>query len=257
MTTNVRNNQQVEMLKGTFVPRNDPILAWSRAISSMQLLPGLRGLWGMGSVDETGAVYDHSGQGRTLTNNSATQFGVYNNLVPYMIGDGSADYLSRADAAGTSITGALTLYAWVWTDAIPPSGNRHVIGQYAAAPNRSYRLYLTNSGSLRGAMSTNGTTEVAVSSDVPLVANIWFHQVLRYTPSTELAVFINGIKKSNTSSIPATIFDGSVAFTIGAQATPDENLDGRATLCGLYAAVHSDAAIQSVYHSQRSIFSHH
>lgn len=82
MTTQVFNAEQVDALAAHFPRRTEPNFAWGNAMSLMQNLPMLRGLWGFGSVDENGALIDQSGQGRLLSNNNTVPFGI-EVLAPY------------------------------------------------------------------------------------------------------------------------------------------------------------------------------
>lgn len=256
MTTNIANSQMIEMLKGVFFPRRDPAMAWSRALSSMLLLPGVRGLWGLGSVDENGDVYDHSGQGRTLTNVSALQFGVYNKFIPYAIHDGAADYLTRPDEAGLDITGVLTFGCWVRSNAAPVA-TQTIIGKRNATGNqRAFRLIYDNTPALRVQVSSDGATTTEKISAVAYVSDTWVHLFARYTPSTELAIFVNGEKEVNTTSIPASLFNSSSAFRIGANGAGGEVLDGDTALGVLAAAAWDDSVIKTLYQTQRAIFSH-
>ncbi len=50
-----------------FVKLYAPTTSWGNIISMNLGYPGLRGYWPMSSIDENEAVYDLSGQGRTLT----------------------------------------------------------------------------------------------------------------------------------------------------------------------------------------------
>lgn len=255
MTTQILNAQMLEILKGTFVPRRDPVLAWSRAISQMMLLPGLRALYGMGSVDESGNVYDHSGQGRTLSNVSTLAFGVYNTLVPYAIHDGSADCLRRADEAGLDITGVLTCGGWFYATDATPGADMGLFTKWSTLGQRAYALKLLTTGLVQGLVSSNGTLETTVSSAAVSTAT-WFHVALRYTPSTELSLWVNGVETVNTTSIPASIFSSSAALEIGAFNAGSSVLDGRSTLGFLCAAALGDTTITTLYQSQRAVFSH-
>lgn len=253
-TTQKLNAEQVELLKTSFFARNEPNVALGN-LGGMFGLPMLRGLWLYSGVDENGNAYDSSVQGRTLTNVSSLQYSTYNGLAPYAIHDGSADYLTRADEAGLDITGALTWGCWMRSNDAP-AGNESLVNKWNATGNlRAYLLRLTSTPDFCCLVSLDGTAETSVTSSVTYAPDVWFHVVGRYTPSTELAIFVNGTKTVNTTSIPASLFNSSSAFRVGANGAAGEVLDGDTALPFLCAAALSDTFIQMLlYHQQRALF---
>ena len=220
-------------------------------------LPGLRGFWPMSSVDNAGAVYDLSGQGRTLTNTGPATFGATTPGLPYGIFNGTTQYLSRADEAGLDITGALTMGGWFYATAFTPATIHIGMGKYStAAGNFSYRLtFQTATSTTAAQISGDGTDEIAVTSSLAAVINSWHFLTLRYTPSTELAIWVNDTKTVNTTSIPAALFNGNAAFQINGRAGGTNNLfAGRAALGFLCAAALADAQITDLYNSTRGLF---
>ncbi len=197
-------------------------------------IPALRGYWPMTTRDESGNLLDLSGQGRTLTNNSAAAFGL-SGVVSYGIGDGSADYFSRADEAGLSITGALSWGGWFYSDDAP-AGIETFIGKWnTGLNNRAFVLRMTSTPDYRALVSSNGTAETSVTSSVAYTAASWKFVVGVYVPSTSLKIYINSgglmTATTNTTSIPASLADTAAAFTIQANGTPGEYLDGRSSNC--------------------------
>lgn len=256
MTISILTPELVDGLRAFFVAQNEPNYAWGN-VGSMLLSPALRGLWLYGSVDENGNALDNSGQGRTLTNVSSLQYGVYNGLVPYAIHDGSADYLTRATEAGLEITGALTFGCWVRVNDIT-GGTYSIIGKNNTTGNQ--KSFIINRGTppfnlFAFGVSSTGANGFDVNSTVIPADDVWFHVVGRYTPSTELAIFVNGVKTTNTTSIPASIFNSSSAFRVGANGAGTEVLDGDTALPFLCAGALSDTLIQYIlWHGQRALF---
>jgi len=213
----------------------------------------LRGLWTMASVDESAAVYDLSGQGRTLTNNGPAFRAPYNDLIPYCDFTGT-EYLSRPTESGLAITGALTFGGWYWLDSFGAT-DLGLSGKYTAAGNqRSYLLYTNPTlPEARLIVSSDGTAITQVNSGVALSTGAWNFLVGRFTPPTELAIFANGTKTVNTTSIPASIFSSSAAFILmgfdGAG-----HRDGRASLNFLSAYNQSDALIDYLFQRGRVLF---
>lgn len=257
MTTQVFNPEQVDALAAHFPRRTEPNFAWGNAMSLMSNLPMLRGLWGFGSVDENGALFDGSGQGRTLSNNGTVPFGI-SVLAPY--GDFTAvsnHYFDRADEGGLDINNHLTWGGWFYMDA---KANAGLIGKWndsgggGGVNQQAYALTTTAAGAINALVSGNGSATVSVVSSVSYVANTWYHIVGRYTPSVELAIFVNGTKDTNVVGIPAAIFNSNAGLEIGRiQDTASTNyLDGRVSLCFLCNAALPDYMINGIYwHTKR------
>jgi hypothetical protein len=101
-------------------------------------------------------------------------------------------------------------------------------------------------------MTTDGVTLKVVTSTIPAFANSWGWIVGRFTPGTELAIWVNETKTVNTTTIPASIFSGTSPFHIG---NGDGNaLDGAVSLQFLCASALSDAVINSLFHQTRAMF---
>ncbi len=214
-------------------------------------LPELRGFWPFSSVNESGNALDLSGQGRTLTNNSATPRGVYNNFVAYADPDGTADYFSRADEAGLDITGALFFGGWFWFDDI--TGTPIFIGKSGAGSNVPYRIQL--SAGVPTFIIGDGASTDSIGAGAAIVASRWYHIAGRYTPSSEINLFLNGLGTSNAASIPASLLNTADAFSIGARASvPDSFMNGRAALCFLCADDPASALVDSLFQQTRSAF---
>lgn len=223
-------------------------------------LPGMRGLWTAASIDQAGLVFDRSGQGRSLTMVGNPTVNDYNNLVPFWDYDGN-DYHSRVDEAGLDITGTettiktalrgLTLGGWFWFDRLATVEG--LIAKHAAAPNAQYQLIAQADNTFRMLVSLDGTATTTVSSTNTHGIDSWYFVVGRFDPSAELAVFVNDTSTINTTSIPASIFNGTGGLNIGAQATLNP-MDGRCALAFLCAAKLSDNLIKHLFTSSRVVF---
>lgn len=245
-------------------------LEYSRTIGEVYAeylsLPGLVGFWPMSSVQRsTGNAYDLSGQGRTLSYNGNPTYNIYNSLIPYIDMDGTGDFLSRADETDLDILGSETIYAaavrgltiggWFWSDEAPAATIIQLIGKYNdnGVNQRSYILY--NSGaSLNFTISSDGTAITNIASSISYTTGVWRFLVGRYTPSSELAVFANGIRDVNVGVIPASIFNSTSVFDIGRYQTGPQYLDGRAALCFLCANTLSDLRLQRLFNVTRPYF---
>lgn len=220
-----------------------------------QGLPALRGFWPVSSVDQTGAVYDLSEQNRTLSNQGGPAYSVWNDLIPYYDLNGTTQYLNRADEAGLDVTGNLTTGGWFWTDDLTAAQGLSVKGDGVTAANTNWELFFR--GDVAGdpvqlnVSSGAGTTTIN-STNTP-GSGVWFFAVGRYTPSTELAVNLNGIWTRNTTAIPASINNSTAMFALGSR-NAAVLLNGRVCLGFLCAWALSDDLVSTLFNRTRPLF---
>jgi len=76
-STQIRNSEQVNLLRADFQARYEPNFALANAVSTILALPGLRAFWPLSSVDYATATQgrDIAGGGYHLTNNNTATFG--------------------------------------------------------------------------------------------------------------------------------------------------------------------------------------
>ena len=251
--TQVYNAESVENLATAFPRRKENSFAWGNVISYYLGLPQLRGFWPMSSVNESGNPYDLSGQGRILTNNNATIFGVYG-LQSYTALDGVNQYHSRADETGLDITGNLTMGGWFMSADV--AANYGLMSKYLVAGNQISYLLRQTSNIVSAIVSSNGITKTtSTSTPYTISANTWFFAAMRYIPSTSLTVFVNQNSIANIVAIPASIFNSNADFNIGAYSNGATELyPGKTCLNFLCAAACSDAQIQALYWLSRPLF---
>jgi hypothetical protein len=261
-----RENQELEMgLETTFQKRNEAQFALQKTISSHLAIPNLVGLWTMASADvaNNGDCFDISGAGRTLTNNNTVQFG-YDGLIPYakFATSPSQSRLARIDEDGVSIIGneayvvtgqnGLSLGGWFYFDNDTPSATELLIGKWESA-NLSYVILRLTSGILRFSVSSDGSTFRSVFSSMSYGSGQWYKIDGRFSPSTELAIFANGQKSTETTSIPSAIFDSAAEFFIGGRSS-GLSVDGYVSMAYLSANQLNDEAIQNLYHSGKPLY---
>lgn len=236
----------------------------ARLIDPFLSLPGLVGFWPMSSIQRsTGNAYDLSGQGRTLTYNGNPTYNIFNGFVPYIDLDGTGDYLSRADETDLDILGTETVYAstargltlggWFWMDNFTAATQGLIGKNNGATNNRSYLLLASNTPLFRFQVSVDGVATVAVDSATPSAGG-WYFLTGRFLPSTELALWTNGVKTANTTSIPASIFNGNAALEIGNANAGTLPMDGRAALCFLSANAIPEVKLIEVFNATRRYF---
>lgn len=221
------------------------------ALASFMALPELRAFWPFNSVNENGQyIYDLSGQGRNLSNTGVTRSWTGAG-VAYGIFNGSSAYLARASEAGLNITGAQTWCGWFYATSL--GTNNHLMGRSDGSTwtNTGLKLEVYNGNTLLNASTGASVAQVVGGA---FSTSQWHFVAGRFTPSSELAVFIDGVKNVNTTSIPASVNNPSVTTTIGATYTPNQYLTGRAALCCVCAAALPDASLTSLYQTSAQCF---
>lgn len=242
------------------VTRNQTVgQPFKSVVADYMFLPHLRGFWPLVSRNESDNVLDYSGQGRTLTNVSCDLTELGNNNMWYAECDGTNDYMHRADEAGTSITGNMTVGGWVWRDT--DATFERLGSKFNATGNQRTWALFQNSSKWNFTVSSNGTATTAVNGSASSSATgRWEFVVGRYTTSTEIAVFCMSDdgqdKATNTTSIPASIFDSttSLVFAANGDAAFGNKLDGRLALLFLCATAVSDSTLYNLYFRTLPLF---
>lgn len=235
-------------------------------ISPYLALPMLRGAW-VGSVASGGTWHDISGHGNHLSYQGNPQHS-YDGLVPYWDLDGTGDYFNITDAASgndfdvlgteTYVAAAargLTMGGWAWIDVL--GDYERFMAKWGASGQYAYEICQDVVGNARilFVISSNGVVQTQVaSSGQSLTTGIWHFIVVRFDPGEELALFLDSTKYTNTTSIPASIFNSSADFTIGAGHGGAYPMDGRASCCFGCAAALSDGQISNVFERTRGAF---
>lgn len=258
-----RPGELVDLLTADFQRRAEPQFAWKSLVSQFLALSGLRGFWPMSSVYYTASprVPDASGQGNDLDDNNTVTFG-YDNLIPYAgFVAASTQYLDRADGGASNwadIIGTesyivagdrgLTLGGWFYFNTTDVACA--LLSKWLVAGNeRSFHLFRGALNDVVFEISVDGTAITQLAGGA-IAASAWYYIVGRFTPSTEMAVFINGTKYTNIVSIPAALNDSATAFEIG-RTNAASYLDGYASMCFLCATALSDAIIGQLYEQSR------
>jgi len=240
-------------------------------LSKYLALPGLVGFWPMSSVArDSGLVYDLSGQARNLTYAGNPTFNVLTPTtyaVPYIDFDGTGDYLTRADENGLDILGSeaifaaavrgLTVGCWAKFDDDTPSAQEYIMTKSAAAPQISWRLYHTTTGTIGMLISTDGTATVAQAT-TGLSGAGWVFVAGRFIPSASVDTYL-GVggaleKASNTTSIPAAVFDSTAPLNISGLNNGTGLMAGLVALPFLCANQLSDEVIGYLYQNTRGLF---
>lgn len=223
MTTQVRNDQMVELLRADFFARNEPNAAWSHTVSDHLLLPALRGFWPMSAnhatangvfVDDIACGYDLE-----MINTPEIMIGIQGLLPCVHFTSANSEYLTygaddiQHDILGTEtnvIAAQRGLAMGCWVHFATLGATVGIMGKWAGAGNqRSYSLYKTAANVLQFYVSGNGIASVVVSSAAVIAAGIWYHVVCRYVPSTTIDIYVDGVRTSNAVGTPASLFNST------------------------------------------------
>jgi len=260
MPSQLYNAEAAGLLATHFPMRMEASYVWARAISGLQNTPGLRGLWSFSSIDEHNKVVDMSGQGRVLMPGTAPTLGT-NGLLSYLdFIRASSMYLKRPTEPGIAITGAMTVWAWIYFDVESTGNETGIISKWYTIGNlRSYLLYKTAGNAFTFDISTDGT---AVKTVGDAVANYtiskWWFVLGRFIPSTELALLVGEASGGtynwyrNVAAIPATIFVSTEALEIG-RGSRTNYLDGRMSSAGLVANALTDVQAWNIFSQTRPL----
>ncbi|GAB6053355.1 hypothetical protein JCM17960_21750 [Magnetospira thiophila] len=133
--------------------------------------------------------------------------------------DGSDDYVTLADPAALSLTGPLTLEAWVRPDVIDNTTQSIV----SNLEDGGFGLQLVD-GLATFSLSVDGTT-YSVQSDSALTAGEWVHLAGSYDAAGNMALYVNGVQQSDVASPVGTVDASAQALMVGG----DPDASGAAT----------------------------
>lgn len=178
------------------------------------LSKGLVGYW---KLDETsGNAVDSSGKAITLTDTNTVAFvgGKFANAGDFE--STSSEYQYAADNASLSLTGDVTISAWIKPESVTAATLFDIAGKWDGA-NESYllaqygdeiRYYIDSSSNYVTTDSTN------------LAVGTWYHVTASYQASSAtVRILVNGIAQAATitGTIPTSIGDDAGRFQIGAE----------------------------------------
>lgn len=116
-----------------------------------------------------------------------------------------------------------TIGGWFYVNSLQPVASG-LISKDGGPPQRGYNLRLVfASADIKFLVSENGTLTDSVGVAFPGLGR-WIFIAGRFTPSTEIAVFADGAKAVNTSSIPPTAFSPAQDFEIGRYSADDTRI---------------------------------
>jgi len=143
--------------------------------------------------------------------------------------DGTNDYVTVSDSTSISITGDLTVSAWIRPDAV--SKEQTIIGKWdetTANNDRSYRLWLDSSNKFNFSVSTDGSASTThTGTNTTFSAGTWYHVEAVYDANSTMDVYVNGQLDvaQKSSSVPASIDDNVSNLYIGAKENTAGSID--------------------------------
>ena len=185
-------------------------------------LPGMVAWWPGGPGDGLGAAMDMASN-MDLTPIGSPTFGYDGH--PYMLTDRTGvDYFFGSPfpaCVGTEVwvdptIRGLTVGCWMYPEGAIGASNVGVISRSGGGSDRGYAILAKDSGL---SFLIASAPAVFLSSPISDAASVgeWHFVVGRFTPSTEVAIFLDGSKKTETTSIPAAINASTQAFEVGRQ----------------------------------------
>ncbi len=175
-------------------------------------------------------------------------------------------HVNVPDADNLRITGAITLDAWVsFSDIVPSTGgidNAPIVGKWGdtALGTAGYILFVRGSGVVGFALSSDGSTLVAVGSDAALATDTFTHLAGVWTgptgsPVNELQLYVNGVKQADTKTFTGPInADNGQGVVIGgydsaANGRFGDSLDGLIDEVEIFDVALSQAEIQAIFNA--------
>lgn len=163
------------------------------------------------NADANTYVRDASDNAFAITVNGDTRpsaFSPYNtNWSNYF--DGNSDSLSFATSTALSLSGAFTIEFWIFLESLALDTINPSIITFPTQPN-AWQVYVNSAGSYIGIY--NGTSDVVNTTSSSITANRWYHVAISRDASSNMAIFLDGVRKGSTASGAGTI--GSTTGTI-------------------------------------------
>jgi hypothetical protein len=250
-----KNDKAIDANRAHYVKLYAPTTSWSNIESLFNNLPRLVAYWPMNDIDENTRTADRSHLGREL-GCTPCPTSKNNGLISYLdFVRASSHFLYRGSEPGLEIEDSLTIGGWLWFDTESTGNATGLLSKWLEAGNeRSYVLYKTAGNAFTFSISTDGT---AVTTVGDVAANYaiskWFFIVGRFAPSSQLALFVNGIWYTNVAAIPATIHSNQVMLNAG-RYNESNYLDGRMCHSFLCSSAVPNVFIEALYAHTKALF---
>lgn len=174
---------------------------------------------------------------------SMSNFGTLG-LVPFVTASGTYGYGPYHELV---TPGTFTVGCWLKT-----AGNGHIVGTWAPA-NQVWRLHMSGSKPSLS-LSSTGANETLLQAD-NTIGNVWTFIVGRYTGGSEMAIWVNDVKKTTAAGVPATPYAASTTlFTVGIQGNSANALGGSMALMFFSNLAIPDVHIAALFSVGRILF---
>lgn len=158
--------------------------------------------------------------------------------------------ISSADAAWMTFTGSHTFCLW-FKPASTPTAFKGLFSQYGtnASTNQSWEIGIGTDSKIEFGVGTGSATRITTSTTA-LSNGTWYFITGVFTSSTSVKIYINAVNEAtNSTSIPANIFDGTGTFYIGSYSTTANAGRGHYDSAAIFSRVLTDAEITWLYNS--------
>jgi hypothetical protein len=218
-------------------------------------LRGLNGFWPLLGGGGVGLAQEQGGRGQHLTAVGGSPSALVNDIVTYTAFNGSTQYLTRAHEAALNPTGALSVGGWFRFGSL--SGTQGMIGKtrFTGMNERSYtvRASSTAVGFFVSSAGTSATDE-GVTSSVTLATGTWYFVACRFTPGSELAIWVNDTKTTAAATISGVFSSTNTPFQIAARDNGAQLMTGDAALCWLCNVALTDGTIDRLFAATQGLF---
>ena len=203
--------------------------------------------------DAAGDLLDNVGS-NDLTETDGTiasTTGIVGNARDFERGD--TEYFSAADAAWNSITGDMTITAWINPETATGIFQGIVSKLTVAGDQVSYLLGINDLGQVTFECSSDGTRTGSsvwnqVQSTTILSTSTWYFCVGRHRNGNNVEIMINAVSEE-TATHTAGIYNGTAAFEIGAYNVNSSNFDGIIDEVGVWNRVLTDDEVTYLYNA--------
>lgn len=157
--------------------------------------------------------------------------------VPYMVFNGTTDYLTAADAPWNDVQDDFTLIMVAYL--VSNAARQALVNKWPSGGDNQMRFDIAYSSTTtsRFEVSNDGTTSFSIQS--ANTTGAWGLYAGRYTRSSEVKIWVPGNTSVNTTSIPATLHDSSQALYIG-NGPANNYYSGYLAMVGLYRGLVSN-----------------
>ncbi len=241
-------------------------------------LMGIRGFWPFGAIHKHGTVasgftvHDATGSGLPLYAPIGGEPIVYHNpgrgWMPYFDFNGTDEYLYTPSHINWHLSGTepwieaankgFTIGCWAYLDvALGSALSYGFISKFNnATTERGYYLLATETSGpdlLRCLVYQNSSTLNNFLSSLELTAVGWNFIVMRFDPSTEIKLWVNGVSEIYTTSIVSSVQEVVAPLTFGARSDQQDFLNGKIAMPFIVGAALEDAIIDDIFNISKVV----